>query len=175
MKKILLILAAVAFMASCSSPKYTYNFGHYNYNAGKKHTSSNTEFVANEGLKVIQPDLLTASVSNEVNSEEIALPIVEAKATSKKSTYAQMTKTERMALRTFLKTEVKNSIKVKKASIEIEGVYSAKGMDSDLQLAAIFGAVGLVALIISGDVFYIIGGIALLIGVVFFVKWLIRQ
>lgn len=173
MKRTLLVLAGLAFMAACSSPKYTYNFGHYNYNAGKKHTSSNTEFVANEGLKAIQPDLLTASVSNEVNNEEMASPIVEAKATSKKSTYAQMTKTERKALRTFLKTEVKNSIKVKKASIE--GVSSAKGMDSDLKLAAIFGAVGLVALIISGQVFYIIGGIALLIGVVFFVKWLIRQ
>lgn len=48
-------------------------------------------------------------------------------------------------------------------------------MDNDLKLAAIFGAVGIVALIISGDVFYIIGGIALIIGVVFFVKWLVRQ
>jgi hypothetical protein len=50
-------------------------------------------------------------------------------------------------------------------------------MDNDLKLAAIFGAVGIVGLMLGGatDVFWIIGGIALLVGVVFLVKWLVRQ
>ena len=44
-------------------------------------------------------------------------------------------------------------------------------------LAAVFGAVGIVGLIIGTgtNVFSFIGGIALIIGVVFFVKWLVRQ
>ncbi len=47
--------------------------------------------------------------------------------------------------------------------------------DEDLKLATIFGAVGITGLIIGGNVFNIIGAIALVIGVVFFVKWIIRQ
>lgn len=173
MKRTLLSLAAVAFMASCSSPKYTYNFDHYNYNAGKKKTTPINEVAATDGPQAIHPELLTASVNNEVRSIELSLPASEAKTSPVKKTYAQMSKTERKELRTNLKAEVKNSIKAEKASIE--SVSSTQGMDTDLKLAAIFGAVGIVALIISGNVFYIIGGIALLIGVVFFVKWLIRQ
>jgi hypothetical protein len=48
-------------------------------------------------------------------------------------------------------------------------------MDPDLKLAAIFGSIGVVALIIGGDVFAIIGGIAMIVGLVFFVRWLVRQ
>lgn len=173
MKRILLILAALAFMASCSSPKYTYNFDHYNYNAGKKKTSSVNEVVANDGPQAIQPEMLTASATVETPAAEITLPTTEAKAAPVKKTYAQMTKTERKELRTHLKAEVKSSIKAKKESIK--NTTATKGMDGDLKLATIFGAVGIAGLIIGGDVFYIIGGIALLIGVVFFVKWVIRQ
>lgn len=159
-------------MASCSAPKYSYNFDHYNYNAGKKKISGDVNVTKNDGPQAIQPELLTASTSNVIAIAEVA-PIIETKAAPVKKTYVQMTKTERKELRTYLKAEVKNNIKAKKESVE--SVSAAKGMDSDLKLAAIFGAVGIVALIISGQVFYIIGGIAMLIGVVFFVKWLIRQ
>lgn len=171
MKRILLILAAAAFMASCSSPKYTYNFDHYNYNAGKKKTSSINEVVSIEGPQAIHPEMLTASSSNSASAVEVAT--TEAKSEPIKKTYAQMNKTERKELRTYLKAEVKNSIKAKKASIQ--STSATKGLDGDLKLAAIFGAVGIAGLIIGGDVFYIIGGLALLIGVVFFVKWVIRQ
>lgn len=170
MKKTLLILAAVAFMASCSSPKYTYNFDHYNYNAGKKKTSTINEIAAPDGPQAIQPEMLTASADNEVL---VVASVAETKASPEKKTYAQMTKVERKALRSYLKAEVKNKIQTKKASIE--RVSSTEGMDGDLKLATIFGAVGIAGLIIGGDVFYIIGGLALLIGVVFFVKWVIRQ
>ena len=173
MKRILLILVALAFMASCSSPKYTYNFDHYNYNGGKKKTSSVNDVIANDGPQAIQPEMLTASAAVETPSAEITLPTTEAKAAPVKKTYAQMTKVERKALRSYLKAEVKNKIQTKKASIE--SVSSTNGMDGDLKLATIFGAVGIAGLIIGGDVFYIIGGLALLIGVVFFVKWVIRQ
>lgn len=171
MKRTLLFLAAVAFMASCSAPKYSYNFDHYNYNAGKKKSVKANEFSTTDGPQAIQPEMLTASASTAEVVELV--PVAEVKVATVKKTYAQMTKTERKELRTYLKAETKNSIKAKKANVESPS--ATKGMDSDLKLAAVFGAVGIVALIISGQVFYIIGGIALLIGVVFFVKWLIRQ
>jgi PBP1b-binding outer membrane lipoprotein LpoB len=171
MKRILLILAAAVFMASCSSPKYTYNFDHYNYNSGKKKTSSINEGASIEGPKAIHPEILTASLINTASAVEGAT--TEPKSATVKKTYAQMNKNERKELRTYLKAEVKNSIKAKKASIQ--STSATKDLDGDLKLAAIFGAVGIAGLIIGGDVFYIIGGLALLIGVVFFVKWVIRQ
>jgi F0F1-type ATP synthase assembly protein I len=172
MKSTLLFLAGVALLASCSAPKYTYNFDHYNYIAGKKKGAPKTETTASEGPQAIQPELLMATSTNSVIEVPEATPIVDAKATPVKKTYAQMTKTERKELRAYLKTEVKNSIKAKKENLKSA---SSNQMDEDLKLAVIFGAVGIVGLIIGGDVFYIIGGIAMLIGVVFFVKWVIRQ
>jgi len=36
MKRKLLYLLSIVLLASCSAPKYTYNFGSYDYNAGKR-------------------------------------------------------------------------------------------------------------------------------------------
>lgn len=91
-----------------------------------------------------------------------------------RKTYLQMNKEQRKEFRKELKSEIKHFVKVQKGKIAPDKT-TAGGMDHDLKLAAIFGAVGIVALIIGGDVFWIIGGIALLIGVIFFVKWLVRQ
>jgi hypothetical protein len=170
MKRTLLFLAAVAFLASCSTPKYSYNFDHYNYNAGKKKAVA-SELSANDGLQAIQPEMLTASTRTEISSTSMATPSVE-KSTPSKKTYSQLTKTERTEIKNSVK-EIKKAIKAEKKGVK--ATDSTKKIDHDLKLAAIFGAVGIVALIISGQVFYIIGGIALIIGVVFFVKWLIKQ
>ncbi len=50
-------------------------------------------------------------------------------------------------------------------------------MDHDLKLAIIFGAVGLTLTLFGGvnEVFWILGVIAFVVGVVFFVKWVVRQ
>jgi hypothetical protein len=77
-------------------------------------------------------------------------------------------------LRHQLKRDIKAYLAAKRNFDSVKGAQ-ASGMDHDLKLAVIFGAIGIVGLAIGGDVFYIIGGIALLIGVVFFVKWVIRQ
>ena len=173
MKKVILFLIVVTLITSCSSPKYTYNFGHYN--AGKKNATTNADLFTNAAPQAIQPELLTASISNEIVLAETTSPIVETKAAAEKKTYAQMNKVERKALRTYLKAEVKNTIKAKKDNVK--STTATKGMDGDLKLAAVFGAVGIVGLIIGTgtNVFFFIGGIALIIGVVFFVKWLVRQ
>jgi hypothetical protein len=165
MKSKLLSLLALALLAACSAPKYTYNFDHYNYNSGKKKTAVEKEVALAKGPETIKVEEIVATVEKT----PFVIPNKEIK-TEVRKTYVQMTKTERKALRTHLKSEIKNTIKAKKEIKQANAIG-----DRDLKLAAIFGAVGIVGLIIGGDIFYIIGAIALIIGVVFFVKWLIRQ
>jgi len=168
MKRNLLCLLSLALLAACSAPKYSYNFSQYNYNAGKKKAAISNESVVMQGPAEIKAEELTASA--EITVAPVATVASETKSIEVRKTYAQMTKSERKEVRKQLKAAVKDYVKEKK-----DNVKATKGMDKDLKLAAIFGAVGIVALIIGGNVFWIVGGIALLIGVVFFVKWLIRQ
>jgi uncharacterized MAPEG superfamily protein len=68
-------------------------------------------------------------------------------------------------------------VKEQKAKLAPTSTHATNAMENDLKLAIIFGAVGIVGLMLGGasNAFFYIGGIALLIGVVFFVKWVIRQ
>ncbi len=169
MKSTFYFLLALVMISSCSAPKYAYHFDHHDYKAGKK--GANKVSASDESI-VINPETLLASKENTIlitefnnnANEEVAAPVA-----SVRKTYLQMTNSERKEFR----GELKKYLKHKKETVK--AAKSTNAMDSDLKLAAIFGAVGLVALIISGDVFYIIGGIAMIIGVVFFVKWLVRQ
>jgi len=164
MKKLiysLIVLGAVA----CSSPKYTASFNNVN---------STVPYYAAKSVEtpaLINPEQLLASTA-EIPAV-LAEPAVATAETTVAKTYAQMTKTERKQLRSEIKSVIKTQKMNKKMGVQ--AAQASKGIDHDLKLAAIFGAVGLVALIISGQLFYIIGGIALIIGVVFFVKWLVRQ
>jgi hypothetical protein len=167
MKKNLYVFV-LCLMASCSSPKYTANFNYYKSNSG--YAGGYGELKTKETIIApIEPSKLIASTDEKMIILEEAPAVNEVR-----KTYIQMNKTERKALRQYLKKEMKTMVKAKKNE-SVESVSSTKAMEHDLKLAAIFGAVGIVGLIIGGDVFYIIGAIALLIGVVFFVKWLVRQ
>ncbi|CAN5392693.1 hypothetical protein BH09BAC3_BH09BAC3_27180 [soil metagenome] len=164
----LIFLLAIIVLASCSTPKYTYYFDHHNYNTAKRQL-----VVPNEGSPLaINPQELVASASNE--RVTLTAPTPTTKAVSSK-TYFQMNKIERTALRHHLKKEFKSFAYSSKKSDGGQGAQHTAGWDNDLKLAAIFGAVGITGLLIGGNVFNIIGGIALIIGVVFLVKWLIRQ
>ncbi|MBK7651052.1 MAG: hypothetical protein IPJ20_10340 [Flammeovirgaceae bacterium] len=165
MKKII-YLFAVVLLASCSGPKYTASFNSYDSPRGY-----HKEAIVEAPVAVIDPATLVASTS--VAPIEIKETI--APATEVRKTYIQMTKTERKALRSHIRTEIKSTVKEQKAKLSPSSTQATNAMDKDLMLATIFGAVGIVALIIGGDVFYIIGGIAMIIGVVFFVKWIVRQ
>jgi len=81
-----------------------------------------------------------------------------------------MSKEERKELR----KEVSKLVKEKKRENSIHG-NSTKALENDVKLAAIFGAVGIVLVIIGGEVLYVLGAIALLIGLYFFIGWLIHQ
>ncbi len=169
MKK-LLYLFVLGLMASCSSPKYAANFNYYKSNSG--YAGGYGELKTKETIIApIEPSKLIASIDEKM----IILEETPA-ANEVRKTYIQMNKTERKALRQYLKKEMKTMGKVKKTE-SVESVSGTKALENDLKLAAIFGAVGIVGLILGGvsEVFWIIGAIALLIGVVFFVKWLVRQ
>jgi hypothetical protein len=163
----------VAILASaCGGTRYTASFNLHTKQPVNNQAAAKSENSAVEATSIAQAEQLFASTSNAP---------VEFKAEPKeevRKTYIQMTSTERKALRTHLRSEIKSYANEQKKSIGLESTKATTGdMDSDLKLAAIFGAVGIVGLMLGGatDFFWIIGGIALLIGVVFFVKWLVRQ
>ncbi len=170
MKSKTTLLLALVVLASCSAPKYAYYFDHQNNYAGKKQAQTQVAVTSEVSPLAVDPQELVAStadapvVATEVASEPVAV---------KKVTYMQMTKAEKKAFRKELGKQIKSYVAAKKKMNSVQATKA--GMDHDLKLAIIFGAVGLVGLIIGGDVFWIIGGIAMLIGVVFFVKWIIRQ
>jgi len=175
MKIRLLSLACVALLATaCSTPKMAYKFDYHDYNAGRKTKDVKQEVASNPGPAPVQPESLVAMETTPTTTEPVtSIESVEKPAVvTEGKTYESMTKKER---RTFVKEVKKEIKKIVKKKDNVQESHAAKGLDRDLKLAAIFGAVGIVALIIGGDVFWIIGGIALIIGVIFFVKWLIRQ
>ena len=168
MKNGIIVLIAIVVLASCSAPKYTYYFDHQNNHAGK----NTAKPVVETRVPSVDPQMLVATTLKE--------PVLFSEAKQEvpaRKTYVQMDKVERKALRRHLKKEVKTFVADKKTLGSVESTKSTQGMDHDLKLAAIFGAVGITGLLISSgnSVFTIIGGLALLIGVVFFVKWIIRQ
>ncbi len=164
MRKLICLLSTVLIVA-CSSPKYTASFNYYDKNSAS--SAKSVAELEEPPTAVAQSEQLLASTSSA--PVELETPKAEVR-----KTYLQMTKPERKALRVHLKREIKSYVKEQKKNFNVESTQ-ASSMDEDLKLASIFGAVGIVALIISGNVFYVIGAIALIIGVVFFVKWLIRQ
>ncbi len=165
MKKIIYLLTAVLF-AACSSPKYTASFNSYDTPSGYRPVKATEAPVTTTN----SPELLasTSSAPVEIKSEA-------GSNTEVRKTYVQMSKTERKVVRNHLRSEIKTYVKDQKAKLSPQSTEATNAMDSDLKLAAIFGAVGVVATIIGGEVFWIIGAIAFIIGVVFFVKWLVRQ
>lgn len=171
MKKIIYFLSLATITFACSGPKYTASFNSYDVNTGY-HTVKTPEssVKTTTATEIKSEQLLASTAATPVEVKKDAVTNTEVR-----KTYLQMSKTERQALKKHLRSEVRKYVKDHKKNAGVESAHAAKGMDHDLKLAAIFGAVGLVALIISGEVFYIIGGIALIIGVIFFVKWLVRQ
>ena len=179
MKKFLSMLSVVAFVVSCSSPKYSYNFDYYDYNSGKKEAlaqsnEARTEIQSEVNAAAFGDQTRVASSSNDV--AYLAKP-ERAKGTSTavKSRWESLSKSERKEIRKEAIKDIKEYIRAKKSGDHERADDAIKRMDEDLKWAAIFGAIGIVGLLIGGDVFYVLGAIALIIGVVFFVFWLMRQ
>lgn len=169
MKKILYVLVIAIVASACSGPKYTASFNSYDKHVNNQ-VAAKSEAIVVTPATAAEPEQLLASTSNTPAEIKSDAPKEEVR-----KTYIQMTKTERKALRTDLRSDIKTYVKEQKKNMGIESTKATSAMDNDLKLASIFGAVGIVAMFIGGDVFYIVGAIALLVGVVFFVKWLVRQ
>jgi hypothetical protein len=184
MKKLLYILLVVLVASACSSPKYTASFNNYDKYVSNQ-PAVKSEVVVDE--PVTEPATIAQSVSEPVT---IAQPEpllastssapVELKAAPKeevRKTYIQMTKTERKALRTHLKSEIKSYVKQQKKNLGLESNKSTGAWDNDLKMAAIFGIVGIVFTSLWGtsEILGVIGVIAVVVALVFLIKWLVRQ
>jgi hypothetical protein len=176
MKNLLFLTLAVILLASCAGPKYTYHFDHYDYNSGRKASISQVETAP---LAVSTAEL-SASVNpapstvapSKLSEQEIA----EAQQTARKK-YSDMSKAEKKEFRKEVKKEFRNYVKAVKKGQGIHASGEATAMDNDLKLAIIFGAVGLTLTLFGGinEAFWILGVIAIVVGVVFLIKWLVRQ
>jgi len=169
MKNLLYVLIIAIVASACSGPKYTASFNSYDKHVNNQ-VAAKSEAVVVTPAPAAEPKQLLASTSNTPAGIKSDAPKEEVR-----KTYIQMSKTERKALRTDLRSDIKTYVKEQKKNMGIESTKATSAMDNDLKLASIFGAVGIVAMFIGGDVFYIVGAIALLVGVVFLVKWLVRQ
>lgn len=170
MKQLLYLFVGVLVLASCSAPKLAYRFDTHRYQSAAK----NPEATEQRITPGVNPNELVATT--EATLVETGAVAVN---TSPAATKGTLTKKEQREFRSQLKTQLKTQLTPeKKAEIKKQlKADKAQGMDHDLKLAAVFGAVGVVGILLGGaaEVFFIIGGIALLIGVIFFIKWLIRQ
>lgn len=171
MKKYISLFITGVILSSCSTPKYTYHFDHYDYNSGKKKAKSQ-EAVVSVDKPTVEPAMIdgkTLVASTKESEVYVAKP---APAISKEEAIARinsMSKEERKEL----KKEVKKFVKERKNDSVVG--KETKALENDVKLAAIFGAVGIVLLIIGGDVLYVLGAVALIIGLYFFIRWLVRQ
>ncbi|HZX74602.1 MAG TPA: hypothetical protein VFE57_09285 [Cyclobacteriaceae bacterium] len=183
MKRKLLYLLSIAMLAACSAPRYSYNFDHYDYNAGKRKAAS-TEASAMKSTEATAPEALaasaelTASLETPQGTTKITEPSTLTDVqTSLGANYKQMSKTERKEFRKEVMHAAKSYSKAIRKGDHVAAEKAVQAMDHDLRMAVIFGAIGLGLSLFAGvnDIFWIAGTIAFIIGIVFLVKWIIRQ
>lgn len=168
MKNKIFVLLALVMLQACSSPRYSYYFSHDQYQYGQKKNASAPE---TSPLR-LDPTMLEANASTGESLIDIA--VVHEQVGSPSTPQVKVSKSERKAIHSQLKRELKPILVAEKKHAK-EMATASGGMDKDLKLAAIFGVAGFVGLIIGGSVFNVLGGIALLIGLVFLIRWIIRQ
>jgi hypothetical protein len=164
MKKLMCVFF-IAVLASCSSNKYAAHFTHYDRH---QNYAVNEASAPLSSMKPIEPEMITASLTSKpvlFENQKLTLP-AEKTAASKRLERKQVKAEIKKQVRQFLKQRSGKDAKV---------INTSGSWDQDLKMAAIFGAVGLVAIIIGTTLFNIIGAISLIIGVVFLIKWIIRQ
>lgn len=177
MKHLVTMVVSVLMLASCSAPKYSYNFDHYDYNSGRKKKEAEklvaqAENTAPQTIVEEESSPLILNQESVVASAEKA-PAPVTRPVGKK--YSDLSKAEKKELRKAVKTEMKNYLKGKKGDGNV--AHETKALDYNLKMAIIFGAVALTLSFFGGvnSVFWIASVIALVIGVVFFIKWIAEQ
>jgi hypothetical protein len=121
MKNIILFVFGVLLLASCSAPKYSYFFDHYNYNSGKKQQKVTEQDLAFSADKLNSPlhydeNALMASTDQKVfvtqPQAQTSSSVADQKEMQKK--FSAMSRDEKKAFKKELKNEIKNVLKSKK-------------------------------------------------------------
>ncbi|HEY9048211.1 MAG TPA: hypothetical protein VIN08_20030 [Ohtaekwangia sp.] len=91
--------------------------------------------------------------------------------------YRELSKTQRKEFRQEFRRQFKQYVVAKRSRDHIAAANATGGLDYDLKMAIIFGAVGLTLSLFGGinEAFWVLGVISIVVGVVFLVKWLVRQ
>src|SRR5215204_1159003 len=127
------IVGLMLFLASCSSPRYTYNFDYYDYNSGRKelpntHTNESSLASKTEPLKLDRNELM-AAIHADVDNNSDRSSSVSADATAK--AHKELSRSEKKRLRNELKDYVKNHTKKLKNGDEVASVNATKQLDTD--------------------------------------------
>jgi hypothetical protein len=187
MKRILLFLATVGILASCSTPqKYAYHFGTHKYQSVDKKQAE--EAVAEE-LAVVemkaQAEDLNAKpqelVATTVPSENRAAvnPVLEKAnrlADKYKSLPEAASKSEQRAIRKEMRHDVKDLKKdlkkyIKEGKDNPDSAAEAKALDKNLKISLIL----LVAAVLTTWIFWPLGVALWIAGLIFLIIWLAEQ
>lgn len=178
---------------------YDYNSGRKHHHAKAAPSKSETEehplaleertLVASAAPIVLtEEDIPTAGTAS--NPAKVTKPSKAALAETKKAEavakenaallarrYKELSKSQRKEFKAELKKQFKRYMKAKRTGDTVAANNATSNMDQDLKMAIIFGAVGLTLTLFGGinEAFWILGVIAIVVGVVFLVKWLVRQ
>lgn len=174
MKQLIWIALGALTLASCSAPRYSYYFDHYDYNKGRKTvTATQPQPEVISSPLTVTPEEVVASTEVTPMEPAMAATVEETKpvvnAEEVKARYKALSKEEKKEFKKALKSELKRMAKEK------DGVAATQRLEHDVRWAAIFGSIGLVLLIIGGDVLTVLGAIALIVGLYFFIRWLSNQ
>ncbi len=167
----LFCIISICFLAACSGSKYTASFPP---RASNYYAAENSKSLKSEPLAAAPTPIDALQLEASTQSTP-SLSLLEAKKDFGNN-YVKMSRPERKEVRQLLKKGIKNISKNQNKGMSVSSTKAA-GLDQNLKLAAIFGAVGIVGLLlgVAGQFFVVIGAISLIVGVVFFVKWLLVQ
>jgi hypothetical protein len=174
-------VGAMVILISCSSPKYTYNFDYYDYNSGRKTLNNNANVSVTatnaEPLKIDKSELIAATGKATVTPSGVSTSTDAKGISTPAKAFKDLSKAEKKHLRSELRDFVKAYAKDRKSFNEVTSVHETKALDTDLKLAIIFGAIGITFSILGGinTAFWVIGVIALIVGLVFFIRWIVNQ
>jgi hypothetical protein len=184
MKRILLVLLP-ALLCACSSPRYSYYFDSYDYSEGRKpqivqlkeknnfaeHRESDLMADASKRIVLEDRSVITPLPSGVNDAETFT-------GKDEHQNIESLSKFSRKERREFIR-DLKDAIRESKKNSHQTDVApdEIKVMDKDLKMAIIFGAVGLTLSLFTGvnAAFGVLGVVAIVVGVVFLVRWLIRQ
>jgi hypothetical protein len=99
------------FLASCSSPRYTYNFDYYDYNSGRKvlpNTTVNEALLAQQDRATeIEQESLVAAASPDIVKNSLSSSSVSEDASTATKSYNELSRSEKKQLRNELKSTSK--------------------------------------------------------------------